>query len=235
MVHRLWLRRHDGLLIKMIFTKSNKILTDAGKLRGCCCETPPEYGPDCEHCEPGKTPKYVTISFDGLTDCGCTSEGGSESYLFEGVAAALNGKSFLIPQVVGFGNSCYWYNEGYPTGIAGTYGTGKRWINSGSCAGAPSVSWTNQAIWVCIERCISLEVENGISAYVIVGHPDAVPLYREYSGIVFDNCDFPSEVCAAEEITDCMGAVLTNAIIDCSYMQTACYGGTMTIVEGDHT
>lgn len=52
----------------MIHKRDGKILVKDGKLCSSCC---PEYGEDCECFDAGKTPKYYTLEFSGVTDCDC--------------------------------------------------------------------------------------------------------------------------------------------------------------------
>lgn len=60
---------------------------------GCCCETGPEVGIDCDECDTGKAPANYQATFDNVEDDNCTS---CDDY---------NTTTFILAQI---GSLCAW-------------------------------------------------------------------------------------------------------------------------------
>jgi len=81
---------------------------------GCCCGC--EYGNDCEHCQSGKTPKYLTVTFSNVdaNDCsGCfdiSESAGPDSKSMDNVSVSgVDGKHVLAQSG---GDGCVWEKAG---------------------------------------------------------------------------------------------------------------------------
>lgn len=90
----------------MIYRRNNKILvTSSGKLASSCIE----YGNDCGVCDAGKTPKYVTVTFSGVSICtDCFNDDSSSGKV---ISYPVINKSFVVQQY--FGEACRWFSHGF--------------------------------------------------------------------------------------------------------------------------
>lgn len=202
---------------------NNKILVPVsgeGLCKTCCVEYS-EY--PCGYCSPSPTPRYLTISFAGLTDCECQSSNGT-SYRFTGIATALNGNSYLLGPKDGPG--CLWTGEWGE----GSYGA-RLFYNGDVCAGGPVSTIELDTLYIMAERCAA----NGLRVWANVRKP-FVGVARAFSYVQpYDTCKNYGS------IEDCMSIVdLDSTITDCVWLLSdmfikGCYGGTCTIQEGDHT
>ena len=177
------------------------------------------YGDDCQYCDAGETPKYLTATFSNLLDCPSCQNGpfhDNHSYLHEGIAAALNGKKIVLTQSAY--NPCVWE---LTSELSGVYGTWKRWVGDG-CSGDPEKTLDITPFNLFWVHKISSTLFN-ITAVLAYGY--TVNSYVFY----FDDAAMTNRV-------GCAGGIATDSgDFGCGVYLYGAYNGILTIEEGDTT
>jgi len=112
-------------MVEVGFDTSNlAILTKKDSNGSIVCETccAFEIGNDCGYCNAGETPKYITVSASGMSDCGCVAgtvarncvPGGDKTHIayktFGDISGQLNGIQHILEQHPS--SYCTWTKSG---------------------------------------------------------------------------------------------------------------------------
>lgn len=219
-----------------------KLMRDAatGKLmRAKGYEIPGGIGSDCEFCEVGKTPKYLSIMMENLVTCvSCKADGGYYGHKFVGVAEAINGNTYILEQDVA--EYCVWKSGD----ISGDFGTLELfWYDDCSTPPAGNLIYFTE-LSITISLGLTIDENPGIyidvSVLASVNPPD---YYRHhvYRYMAWDIYGMARPLEAA--ITKCATVTdLSNIIVDCQYSRpgyvkdpAACVNGVASVVDGDVT
>lgn len=216
MVRSNLMRSATGKLMRDIAT--NKLMRHDPNLMGA----------DCIYCNPGATPKYITLFVNGLSDCeDCFHDEhyeGDGHWKVSGVAAVLNNCAIILEQEPVPEDSCVW-TKTYTDGDFGTltYYTGHE------CAGTPyeyAIDWLQFRVTKCSPS--GLIVSIAVRATLI-----AEWFMQAFAYEIHD--PYPPWQCKPAAITDCIACSNLANTIDCDEGGTwdvCCEGGLVTIVEG---
>ena len=189
----------------MIYTRNNKILVGPnGHLASNC----PGVGDDCQYCDAGKTPKYLTVTISGFSSYGCVS-GYSYSHNYD---VDINGVYLLTQHQVG--TTCSWIYQPVPQPFIGTHYA----YDDVDCTG--NVEEITMKLWgvmVRLDYCYDGIVRAGV---LVRGGED--PYYRNtfFSGGAWEPIE--GSCVAGNNIPNNCGS---------SYFG----GGTATVQDGDQT
>ncbi len=170
------------------------------------------YGDDCEYCDPGATPKYITLSISNLTDCidYCFLwEGVIKHWKSYGVAAVLNGCVIILKQDPLA--PCVW-EKNYSIGDFGTL------INfTGTDCTGVEYEYVMDELYFRVEKTAADSLAVGIS---LRAH-----LVTDYFNYAFDYN-------GSAIINDCINITNLNNELVCGDPGVSCHNGNITIVEG---
>lgn len=175
-------------------------------------------GGDCEFCNPGETPKYITLSIDNLVDCigYCFRwEGADNHWSTYGVAAVLNGCVIILEQD-GLA-PCVWEK----TFTDGDWGT-LVYHSGADCTGDESFYPMDELYFRVHKTAVNkLTIGIGLRAKIIT----------DYFNYTFDYQDEFGEGKVAE-INDCINVTNLSNVRVCGESGVCCHEGTVSIVEG---
>lgn len=192
-----------------------------------CCE---EYGDDCTYCTADETPLKITVTFSGLVDCATCHTIACNPYYSaktSGVAAAINGNSFVLTQ--SGTNNCGWLLT-----ESGSYGT-VTYYTDGACTTGSTAKTLNE-LRIGVYRCQTGGSADGF--YCRINVFDTVNCALQWWGVfrhvgAFEDCKAYGSIADCIAVTDVAG-ILTSSHCNVA-ADYACYGGTITIQEGDQT
>jgi hypothetical protein len=175
------------------------------------------FGDDCEFCSAGTTPSVLTATCSGLTDCGCENHTPGKSYEAVGVAAAVNGIDFYVPQT---GVNCIWQllQEG-DFGLVNLYNTVE------DCSGAPDKTYEFDKIRITIVKASNTTISVTFRAY------DKAAPTQESLAFCTGGVETCNAIAPAAGISDCMSFTVANQIA-CTSTYYACSGGSCAVQEG---
>lgn len=192
-----------------------------------------EQGVDCMYCDPGETPRYITLTVSGLADClACYQV--SENYFYEvaGVAAVLNNSVIILEQTV---DPCIW-EKIYTNG---DFGTTTYYLGPG-CTGTP-YEYVIDQLYFRVTKCAA----DGLIISIAVGSTDAAIAAEESAWImqVFaydDRLIGPPPTpwqCKTAAITGCIAVTDLASTWFCNDNQytawnVCCEDGLVSMVEG---
>jgi hypothetical protein len=183
---------------------------------------------DCAFCDAGTTPSELSLTINGLSDCGCFQHG-PDHYSVHGLTTILNGSVHSLPQYGAdnewAGKPCKWgryYSGGY-------FGTLRAYWTA-DCSGSFTES-PIENLAIVVEKCSATTIRIEISALVVLGPDSNVTL------LIYEYADFTTLwLCKVATITDCI--VLTDLPnqLTCGTLYTqqesVCSSGTISTVEG---
>ena len=145
--------------------------TASGKLM---VESP--WGDNCEYCNPGATPEYITLTVSGLSDCDICFH--DEHWKASGVAAVLNNCVVILKQDPL--DPCIW-QKGY---IGGDFGT-LTYYSGYACTGTPT-EYAIDLLSFRVEKCApsGLTVSIGVKATIPVEWGIQAFAYDNRTGIL---------------------------------------------------
>ncbi|KKM79073.1 hypothetical protein LCGC14_1353600 [marine sediment metagenome] len=181
------------------------------------------YGDDCQYCTAGESPKQITLTVSGLSDCTVCIQpvgGGSEYYKASGVDAVLNGCVVILDQTA---NYCMW-EKIYTNGDFGTL----THYAGANCTGPPTEYALDHLVFSVVKCAANtLWIRIGLRALLVgTWYLDAYV----YSDIPWD--------CKVATIADCIAVnnlANSNSCGSVILWDAACENGIVTIVEGPGT
>lgn len=188
------------------------------------------FGDNCEYCNPGATPKYITLTVAGLSDCeDCFHDehyGGDPHWKVAGVAAFLNNSFHVLEQDPV--TPCIW--EKIYTG--GNFGT-LTYYSGHVCTGSPT-GYIIDYLILRVTKCApsGLIVNIAVRATVIVAWYMQAFAYEIHTVTPWQ--------CKPAAVTDCIACSNLANTVGCDEAapwvdDACCEGGLVTIVEGDQT
>jgi len=187
------------------------------------------WGDDCEYCNPGATPKHITLTVSGLSDCvDCFHDEhyeGDGHWKVSGVASVLNNCIVILEQTGA--NPCIW--EKIYTG--GDFGT-LTYYSGCECTGTPyeyAIDWLRFNVEKCAPSGLTVSI--GVRATAIAEWSMQVFAYEIHD-------PYPPWQCKPASIVDCIAVSNLANTVDCNEGGgwvgdgEACEGGLVTIVEG---
>lgn len=188
------------------------------------------YGVDCEYCDPGKTPKFITLSISGLSDCiACFEALVNEYYKVAGVAAVLNDCVVILEQTV---TPCIWEKR-YTDGDFGTL----TYYGGANCTGIP-YEYAIDILDFRVTKCAAsgLLISIATRASVIAAWWMQAFAYDDW---LVGPPPAPWQ-CKTADITDCIAVSNLANTWSCSDVQyiggmNCCESGLVSIVEGEGT
>lgn len=185
------------------------------------------FGVDCEYCNSGATPKYITLTVAGLSDCEvCFHDEhyeGDGHWKVSGVAAVLNNCVIILEQDP---LSPCWWGKMYTGGDFGTltYYTGHE------CTGVPH-EYAIDHLGFYVEKCApsGLIVGIGMRATAIVEWYMQAFAYEIHTVTAWQ--------CKPASIVDCIAVSNLANTVDCDEAapwedDVCCEGGLVSITEG---
>jgi len=168
-------------------------------------------GDVCQWCDTDATPKYVTVTFTGLTTCPCNNfNGGSRKYT--NVAENINNVIFHLLHssfLPGGADNCIWgWNP-----FAHACGTQETW-SIANCAGAPDDTVVMTNLLLRVGR-----IGVGQVGCIVDGYT---------GGFVCEIFDFDG---VPTTLSGCINTTFDSENVTCVFLNGA-YGGTCTIQEG---
>ena len=183
------------------------------------------YGDDCQYCNPGATPKYITLSISGLSDCDiCFHDehyGGDGHWKVSGVAAVINNSVIILEQA----SSCIW-ERFYQNGDFGTL----TYYSDHECTGIPyeyAIDYLNFRVTKCAPS--GLIVNIFVRATAIAEWFMQVFAYEIHTASPWQ--------CKPASIVDCIAVSNLANTVDCDEAapwetDVCCEGGLVSIIEG---
>lgn len=189
------------------------------------------YGDDCEYCNPGATPKYITLTVSGLSDCdACFHDehyGGDGHWKVSGIAVVLNNCNVILEQDPLA--PCVW-EKIYTDGDFGTL----TYYSDHECTGIPyeyAVDWLSFRVEKCAPSGLIISI--GVRATAIVEWFMQAFAYEIHTVAPW--------VCKPASTANCITCSNLANTVDCDeaspwVTDVCCEGGLVSIVEGrgDH-
>lgn len=187
-------------------------------------------GADCEFCDPGKTPKYITLTVTGLSDCIACYDAYEGFYKVRGMAAVLNSCVVVLEQTAEY--NCIW-EKVYTNG---DFGTLTKYISLIDCAGE-SIEYAMDTLTFRVTKCaaggllVNINVAASLCLYNFIPVGAQVFAYEIHAPA-------PAWQCKTAEITDCVGVNNLANTVGCSeggpwaISIIACSSGLVSITEG---
>lgn len=184
-----------------------------------------EYGANCEYCTEGETPKEITLTVSGLSDCLDCFERLAGFFKTAGIAAALNDNSYVLYQD---GLAPCWWERSYTGGNFGTL----TYYPGYNCTGTPTEYTINQ-LHLHVNKC----APNGlIISLAVMAWPQWDWYMQAFAYEVHE--PLPPWRCKTAVITDCIAVQELANTWPCEgipgrpYSEASCEGGVVSIVEG---
>lgn len=183
------------------------------------------WGDDCEYCNAGAAPKFITLTVAGLSDCeACFHDEhyeGDGHWKVSGVAAVLNNCVIILEQTV---DPCIW-EKIYTDGDFGTL----TYYTSCECTGTP-YEYAIDYLAFRVTKCSP----SGLTVSIAVRATAIAEWYMQ--AFAYDIHEpYPPWQCKPAAITDCIACSNLANTWDCDGVgnyDACCEGGLVAIVEG---
>ena len=202
---------------QLMRNSTGKLMRDIATSKLQVHDTNP-MGDDCGYCNPGETPKYITLSVNNLVDC--------LGYCFLWAGIYKHWKSYGIADVL---NTCVVILEQDPLApcvweknyTGGDFGTLIYHVNI-DCTGAES-EWILSELYFSVTKTAVDKLLIGVSL--------RAPLVTSFFNHAYDYQDALGQGKTAA-ISNCIEVTSLNNVLVCGDPGISCSNGTVTIVEG---
>lgn len=213
---------------KLMRNPAGKLMRDnaSGKLQ--VSDSNP-MGDNCGYCAPGETPKYITLTVSGLSDCIACYSAYEAFYKTSGIAAVLNNCVVVLKQDPL--SPCVW-EKVYTDGDFGTL----TYYPYSNCTGTP-IEYTMDTLTFRVTKC----AVGGLLVSIAVSASQHLYNYIPVGAQVFAyeiHSPAPAWQCKTADITDCITVSNLANTVGCSEggpwaaSIIACESGLVSIIEG---